>query len=178
MQDEFESLHKNNKYKLVKLPKGRKVLKNKWIYRLKNDGEKGVKYKARLVVKYFGQKQGVDFDEIFSPVVKLSSIRTILGLAACLDLEVEQLDVKTTFLHGDLNEEIYIEKPQGFEVEGKEHLICKLKKSLYGLKQAPQQWYKKFESFIVGRDYKRTNADHYVYVKRFGDREILGKSWA
>ena len=96
-------------------------MQNKWIYRLKNNGEKGVKYKARLVVKGFEQKQGVDFDEIFSPVVKMSSICIILGLAACLDLEMEQLDVKTVFLHGDLNEEIYMEQPQGFEVEGKEY---------------------------------------------------------
>ena len=92
---------------------------------------------------------------------------------ACLDLEVEQLDVKIVFLHGDLNEEIYIEQPQGFEVEGKEHIVCKLKKSVYGLKQAPQQWYKKSDSFMVSYFYKRTNANHCVYVKRFGDGDFV-----
>jgi len=132
MQEEIDSLHKNNTYDLVKLPKGRKALKNKWVFRLKNEGEKQVKYKARLVVKGFEQKKGVDFDDIFSPVVKMSSIRVILGLAASLDLEVEQLDVKTAFLHGDLEEEIYMEQPEGFEVKGKEHLVCKLKKACMG----------------------------------------------
>ena len=125
------------------------------------------KFKARLVVKGFGQKEGVDFDEIFSPVVKMTSIRVILGMAASMDLEVEQLDVKTAFLHGDLEEEIYMEQPEGFEVEGKEHMVCKLKKSLYGLKQAPRQWYKKFDSFMVGHGYKRTDADPCVYIQQF-----------
>ena len=102
------------------------------------------RYKARLVVKGFGQRKGIDFDKIFSPVVKMYSIRTVLGLAASLSLEIEQIDVKTTFLHGDLEEEIYMEQPEGFKVDGKENFVCKLKKSLYGLKQAPRQWYKKF----------------------------------
>ena len=101
--------------------------------------EQLTKVKARLVVKGFGQKEEVDFYEIFSPVVKMTSIRVILGMAASMDLEVEQLDVKTAFLHGDLEEEIYMEQPEGFEVEGKEHMACKLKKSLYGLKHALRQ---------------------------------------
>ena len=118
MQEEMESLQKNNTYELVKLPKGRKALRNKWVYKLKKDGRGDlVKYKARLVVKGFGQKKGIDFDEIFSPVVKLSSIRIILGLATNQDLEIEQLDVKTAFLHGDLEEEIYMQQPEGFEDE-------------------------------------------------------------
>ena len=86
----------------------------------------------------FSQKKGIDFEEIFSPIVKMSSIRVVLGLAARLKLEVEQLDVKTSFLHGDLEEEIYMEQPKGFKVKEKENLVCKLKKSLYGLKQAPR----------------------------------------
>ena len=135
MQEEMESLQKNNTYELVKLPEGRKALRNKWVYKLKKDGRGDlVKYKARLVVKGFGQKKGIDFDEIFSPVVKLSSIRIILGLATNQDLEIEQLDVKTAFLHGDLEEEIYMQQPEGFEDKRKEDLVCKLKKSLYGLK--------------------------------------------
>ena len=97
------------------------------------------RYKARLVVRGFSQKKGIDFDEIFSPVVKMTSIRTVLGLATTLDLEVEQMDVKTAFLHGNLEEEIYMEQPEGFKVQGKENQVCRLKKSLYGLKQAPRQ---------------------------------------
>uniref|UniRef100_A0A2N9HK67 Reverse transcriptase Ty1/copia-type domain-containing protein n=1 Tax=Fagus sylvatica TaxID=28930 RepID=A0A2N9HK67_FAGSY len=106
---------------LVELPKGKKALRNKWVFKLKKDGEKLVKYKARLVVKGFNQKQGIDFDEIFSPVVKMSFIQVILGLTASLDLELEQMDVKTAFLHGDLEEEIYMVQLEGFEAKGKEH---------------------------------------------------------
>ena len=89
-------------------------------------------------MKGFRQKKGIDFEEIFSPVVKMSSIIVALGLAASMNLEIEQLDVKTAFLHGDLEEEIYMDQPEGFEVKGKENLVCRLKKSLYELKQAPR----------------------------------------
>ena len=169
MHDEMSSLRKNDTYELVELPKGKHVLKNKWVFKLKNSDDKSMKYKARLVVKGFSQMKGIDFDEIFSPVVKLSSIRIALGLVASMNLELEQLDVKTAFLHGDLNEEIYMEQPEGFEENGKEHLVCKLKKSLYGLKQAPRQWYKKFDTFMISQNYKRTNADHCVYVRNFDE---------
>ena len=108
------------------------------MFKLKKDGEKLVKYKARLVVKGFNQKQGINFDEIFSPVVKMSSIQVILGLTASLDFELEQMDVKTAFLHGELEEEIYMVQLEGFEAKRKEHMVCRLKKSLYGLKQAPR----------------------------------------
>ena len=100
--------------------------------------KKKKRYKAKRVVKGFAQKEGIDFTEIFSPVVKMSSIRVILDLVDALDLECEQLDVKTDFLHGELEEEIYMEQPEGFIEKGKEGLVCRLKKSLYGLKQAPQ----------------------------------------
>ena len=174
MQEEMHSLLKNDSYELVELPKGRKALRNKWVFKLKKDSDgKLLKYKARLVVKGFGQKKGIDFDEIFSPVVKMSSIRVVLSLTASLDLELEQLDVKTAFLHGDLNEEIYMSQPEGFEVKGKEHMVCKLKKSLYGLKQAPRQWYKKFDSFMVSHEYKRTDADHCVYFRKFTDGNFI-----
>ena len=104
MREEMNSLWKNDTYELIELPKRRKSLKNKWVFKLKNDDEKLLKYKARLMVKGFGQKQGIDFDEIFSLVVKMCSIRVILGLATSMNLELKQLDVKTTFLHGDCSD--------------------------------------------------------------------------
>ncbi|KAJ8485617.1 hypothetical protein OPV22_018102 [Ensete ventricosum] len=170
----MNSLQKNHTYDLVQLPEGSKALKNKWVFRLKTqEYYSQPKYKARLVVKSFGQKKGIDFEEIFSPVVKMSSIRVALGIAAFLDLEIEQLAVKTAFLHGDLEEKIYMEQPEGFKVKGKENLVCKLKKSFYGLKQAPRQWYKKFDSFMIKNEYKRTTSDHCVYIKRFGENFII-----
>ena len=107
------------------------------------------KYKPRLVAKGFRQEYGVDFDEIFSLVVKMTTLRFMLRVMAADNLDLIQLDVKTTFVHGDLQEEIYMEQPKGFVATGQElHLVCRLKKSLYGLKQAPRQWYKKFDDFI------------------------------
>ena len=103
----------------------------------------------------------------------MSSNHVALGIGASQDLEVEQLDVKTAFLHGDLEEEIYMEQPEGFKVKGKENFVYKLKKSLYGLKQAPRQWYKKFDSFMIENGYKRTALDHCVYIKQFGEDFII-----
>ncbi|GJZ78165.1 putative RNA-directed DNA polymerase [Tanacetum coccineum] len=103
----------------------------------------------------------------------MGSIRVVLGLAASLDLEVEQMDVKTTFLHGDLDKEIYMEQPEGFQVKGKEDYVYRLQKSLYGLKQAPRQWYKKFESVIGKQGYRKTSLDHCVFFQKFGDDDFI-----
>ena len=98
MQNEMKSLHENHSFELVKLPKGKRALKNRWVYRVKQEEHASQsRYKARLVVKGYSQKKGIDFDEIFSPVVKMSSICAVLGLASSLDLEIEQMDVKTAF---------------------------------------------------------------------------------
>lgn len=135
MTEEMEFLEKNKTYGLVVLPKVKRVLRNKWVFKLKkDDGSKKLRYKAKLVVKGFTQRQGVDYDEIFSPVVKMTSDRMVLGLVASLDIKVEQMDVKTSFLHGDLSNKIYMEQLEGFLKKGIEHLVCKLKKSLYSLK--------------------------------------------
>jgi len=125
------------------------------------------------VVKGFAQKKGIDFDEIFSPVVKMTSIRTILSLVAAEDFHLEQLDVKTAFLHGDLEEEIDMQQPQGYEVKGREKLVCRLKKSLYGLKQAPRQWYLKFDKFMSEQGYTRCHSDHCVYLKKENDGSYI-----
>ena len=111
MKDEMDSLLKNKTWNLCKFPVGKKALQNKWIYRLKEEEGGKKRFKARLVVKGFAQKKGINFDDIFSPIVKMTSIRTVLSLVATEDLHLEQLDVKTTFLHGDLDEEIYMAQP-------------------------------------------------------------------
>jgi ATP-binding cassette subfamily B (MDR/TAP) protein 1 len=121
-------------------------LKERKVCLLKNP--QGLK-KARLVAKGFSQIPGIDYNDVFSPVVKHSSIRAFFGIVARRDLQFEQLDMKTAFLHGELEEEIYMDQPKGFIVPAKEDLVCKLKRSLYGLKQSPRQWYKSFDSFIA-----------------------------
>lgn len=102
-----------------------------------------------LVGKDFTQREGIDYNEVFSPVVNHSSIRVLLALVALHNLELEQLDVKTAFLHGELEEQIYMSQPEGFVTLSKKNHVCLLKKSLYGLKQSPRQWYKRFDTFMI-----------------------------
>ena len=139
MKNEMDSLLGNQTWELTELPIGKKALHNKWVYRIKNEHDGSKHYKARLVVKGFQQKEGIDYTEIFSPVVKMSTIRLVLGMVAVENLHFEQLDVKTAFLHGDLEEDLYMIQPEGFIAQGQENLVCKLRKNLYGLKQAPKQ---------------------------------------
>jgi hypothetical protein len=173
MKDEMKSLISNNTWELAELPVGKKALHNKWVYRVKEEHNGSKRHKARLVVKGFQQKEGIDYTDIFSPVVRLNTIRSVLSIVATEGLHLEQLDVKTAFLHGDLEEEIYMQQPEGFSVKGKGKLVCKLTKSLYGLKQAPRQWYKKFDGFMQRHGYNKCNADHCCYFKRFESSYII-----
>jgi hypothetical protein len=134
MEEEMDSLMDNETWTLTNLPPGRQAIENRWVYKLKLDGEGKVRrFKARLVAKGFTQRPGIDFHETFSPVVKYESLRAILSIAAVLDLEMLQLDVKTAFLNGDLDEDLYMTQPEEFIAPGHEEKVCKLKRSLYGL---------------------------------------------
>jgi hypothetical protein len=170
MRDERNSLMQN---KTWRLPEGKKALQNKWVFRIQDDPDGSRRYKARLVVKGFQQLSGIYYTEVFSPVVKMTTVRVVLGIVAAEDLHLEQLDVRTAFLHGELEEDIFMEQPEGFQVIGKENLVCKLEKSLYGLKQAPRQWYKKFDSFMIANGFRRCEADSCCYMKDFGDCYII-----
>ncbi|KAE8703963.1 hypothetical protein F3Y22_tig00110462pilonHSYRG00425 [Hibiscus syriacus] len=174
IQEEIEALHKNNTWDLVPLPQGRKPIGNKWVFKIKRNGDDQVeRYRARLVVKGYAQKEGIDFNEIFSPVVRLTTVRVVLAMCTTLDLHLEKLDVKTSFLHGNLEEEIYMLQPKGFEEKEKKNLVCMLNKSLYGLKQVPRCWYKRFDSFIMCLGYNRLNAYPCAYFKRSGDNDFV-----
>lgn len=173
MQEEMNSLEKNQTWCLTNLPVGKRALQNKWVFRVKEEHDGSKRYKARLVVKGFQQKRGIDYNEIFSPVVKMTTIRLVLSIVAAENLHLEQLDVKTAFLHGDLDENIYMVQPEGFQIAGKENLVCKLSKSLYGLKQAPRQWYLKFDSFMSKTGYKKCAMDQCCYLKYFGPSYII-----
>jgi hypothetical protein len=133
MQEECDSLLKNQTWDLVPLPPGKKLVRCKWVYRTKRATNGQVsRYKARLVAKGFQQIHGIDYDETFAPVAKMESIRLVLPIATVKGWEVHQMNVKNVFLHGDLSKEIYMEKPQGFIHNSS--LICTLKKAVYGLK--------------------------------------------
>jgi hypothetical protein len=139
MVEEMDALDKNEAWGIVEFPAGRKSIGRKCLFKKKFNAQGKVeKYKAHLVAKGYSQVEGIDFSEIFSPDSKLTSIRFLLSIVVSFDLEVEQMDVKTTFLHGDLEEEIYMKQPKGFVVKRKKELVCKLKKSLYALKQSPR----------------------------------------
>ena len=123
-------------WELVKPPKGHKIVAYKWVFK-KKEGTTRVeasRFKALLVVKGYIQREGIDFNEAFSSVLRHSSIHVMLAMVALFDLELEELDVNTTFLHGELEEQIYMHQPEGFVIQGKEDHVCLLKKSLYGLK--------------------------------------------
>ena len=123
--------------------------------------------------KGYTQREGIDYNEVFSPIVKHASICILLALVAQFDLELAQLDVKTAFLHGDLEEEIYMSQADGLRVAGNKKLVCSLKKSLYGLKQLPRQWYKRFDSFMLAQDYTRSQFDHCVYFRKLADQSYI-----
>ena len=125
----------NHTWELVNLLPGNKPLGSKWIFKRKVKADGTIdKYKARLVVKGYRQKEGLDYFDTYSPVMRITSIRVLVAIAAVYGLEIHQMDVKTAFLNGELEEEIYMEQPGGFVVTGKEKKVCKLVKSLYGLK--------------------------------------------
>ncbi|KAL2253255.1 UNVERIFIED_CONTAM: Retrovirus-related Pol polyprotein from transposon TNT 1-94 [Sesamum indicum] len=171
MNDEMNSLKKNDTWELCQLPKGKKALQNRWVYRNREESDRKKRYKARLIVKGFQQRYGIDFTDVFTPVVKLTTIRLMLSIVAAENLELQQMDVKTAFLHEDLEEEIYMVQPEGYN--GDDQQVCRLKKSLYGLKQAPRQWYRKFDNFMLEIGFSRCNADNCCYVKRFDDFFII-----
>jgi len=162
MDEEYQSLMKNNTWTLCRLPVGRTAIRNKWVYTIKSGTE--VRYKARLVAKGFTQRPGIDYEETYSPVVRHDSLRAVLAITAAENLEMVQLDVKTAFLNGDLHEELYMFQPTGFEIEGQEDLVCRLNKSLYGLKQASRSWNEKFNNFLVQYGFSQSKADPCVYT--------------
>ncbi len=137
IKDEYDSLILNKTWSISQLPPGRTAIKLRWVFKFK-PGVRGSnpRFKARLVAKGFSQRSGIDYGETISPVVKYDTLRVILSFVAANNLEMPQLDIKTAFLYGELDEEIYLKQPEGFVIAGKEKLVCRLHNCLYGLKQA------------------------------------------
>lgn len=165
MKNEYNSLIENKTWEIKDPPEERKLIKNKWIFTVKRD-EKGkiLKYKARLVAKGFSQKDGIDYDETFSPVVRYGSIRLLLAIAAGYNLNIRQLDAVTAFLNGKLEEDIWMEQPKGFE-DG-EKGACKLIKAIYGLKQASRVWNNTINSVLINIGLSKSIMDQCIYYKQ------------
>ena len=157
MDREMESMYSNLVWSLVEAPKGEKPIGGKWIYKRKRrlDG-KVETFKARLVAKGYTQKERINDEETILPVAMLKSIRILLAVTASLDYEIWKMDVKTTFLNGSLDEDIYMQQPKGFIARGQEHMACKLQRSIYGLKQASRTWNIRFDQAITLYDFEKS----------------------
>ena len=172
MQEEMQSLAENDVYELVDLPSGRRAVDNRWVFKVKHNSDGSVsRYKARLVAKGYSQRAGVDYNETFSPVARFETVRSVLSVAAVDKMHLMQFDIKTAFLYGELDEEIYMRQPEGF-TDGTDR-VCKLKRSLYGLKQSPRCWNKRFVDFLIARGFKQSSADPCVYVKTWNGRKLI-----
>ncbi|KAG7598707.1 Zinc finger CCHC-type superfamily [Arabidopsis suecica] len=174
MKREIESIEKNNTWELTTLPEGFTPIGVKWVYKTKlnEDGEVD-KYKARLVAKGYAQCYGIDYTEVFAPVARLDTIRTIIAVAAQSNWEIFQLDVKSAFLHGELKEDVYVRQPEGFIKNGEEEKVYKLRKALYGLKQAPRAWYSRIEGYFLKEEFERCSSEHTLFTKVKGGNILI-----
>jgi hypothetical protein len=161
MDAEIKSIMRNNTWKLVACPPGKKVIGSRWTYKLKHSSL----HKARFVAKGYLQRPGFDFDETFAPVARFATIRTLLAIAAGLGLRLHRMDVKMVFLYRDLDEEIYVEQPEGYVIPGQEDLVLLLTKSLYGLKKARNVWFRTITSELVKLGHCKCESDHGIWVK-------------
>lgn len=167
MNEELDQIEKNETWDLVPRPKDKNVIGTKWVFRNKlNEDGQVVRNKARLVCKGYAQIEGLDFEETFAPVARLESIRMFLSLAVHLKFKVYQMDVKSAFLNGNLEEEVYIEQPDGFLLGEDPNAVCRLKKALYGLKQAPRAWYSRLDTYLIqSLGFKKGVVDSNLYIK-------------
>jgi hypothetical protein len=170
MNEELDQIEKNKTWELVPRPENKNVIGSKWVFKNKMN-EKGqvVRNKARLVCKGYAQVEGQDFDETFAPVARLEAIRMFLAYSCHKNFKVYQMDVKSAFLNGDLEEEVYMEQPEGFLLTDNPNFVCKLKKALYGLKQAPRAWYSRLDKFLQEKGFKKGTIDSNLYIKSEGD---------
>ena len=165
MDKEYQSLLENETWDLVRRPEGVNVVNNRWVFKIKRKPDGSIdRFKARLVAQGFSQTHGVDYEEVFSPVARSESIRSLLALGNTFDLEIHQMDVCTAFLNGELDCDVYMEQPKGYS-NGDPDMVCKLKKGLYGLKQASRCWNKTLDDYMKSRDYRVCSADGCVYIK-------------
>lgn len=171
--EEMRALQKNKTWEIVDLPREKKTVGCKWLFTIKCKSDGSIeRYKARLVAKGFTQTYGIDYQETFAPVAKINSIRVLLSLAVHLNWPLQQLDVKNAFLNGDLEEEVFMDLPPGFEGKFGEKKVCRLKKSLYGLKQSPRAWFDRFGKVVKLQGYVQSQADHTMFYKHSSERRV------
>ena len=174
MDEEIQAIKKNDTWELADLPKGHKAIGVKWVYKAKKNAKGEVeRYKARLVAKGYKQRAGIDYDEVFAPVARLETIRLIISIAAQMKWNIYQMDVKSAFLNGFLEEEVYLEQPMGYEVKGHENKVLKLNKALYGLKQAPRAWNTRIDKYFQENNFTKCPHEHALYTKQDNGNILL-----
>jgi len=165
MQLELNALDHTGTWTIVDLPSQVKPIGCRWVYRIKYNADGSIKrYKARLVAKGYNQIKGFDYFDTFSPVAKVTTVRLVIALASINHWFLHQLDVNNAFLHGDLQEDVYMKLPPGLSTS-KPNQVCKLSKSLYGLKQASRKWYEKLTTFLISTGYKQAASDASLFIK-------------
>ena len=169
MKEELDSTTSHGVWELVpcsQVPVDKRVIPSKWVFLIKRD-ESGIpkRHKSRIVAKGFAQRPGIDYTDTYAPVARMESVRMVLHIGAAMDWDIHQMDIKTAFLHGKLEEEVYMEQPEGCAEKGKENWVCRLKKTLYGLVQSPRMWNTRLNKVMVEIGYQRNSADHCVYVR-------------
>jgi hypothetical protein len=174
MDKEIKSIQDLETWELVPRPKDNKVIGSRWIFKIKRHADGTIeRYKARFCAKGYTQKFGIDYNETFAPVVKHSSIRALLAIAAEKDWEIYQFDINTAFLYGIIDTDIYMEQPDGYIDKSKPNYVCKLKKSLYGTKQAARQWNQRIHKHMIKFKFIQAQADHCVYTLIKDDHYII-----
>jgi hypothetical protein len=167
VDEEMVALDDNATWELVALPKDKKVIGCKWAYKVKYNADGFVsRYKARLVAKGYAQTYGINYDETYGPVAKMTTIRAIIIMVAAKGWSLHQMDVKNDFFHGDLQEEVYMEQPLGYVDQTRPNLVCRLKKVLYSLKQALRAWLDKIGQYLVTSGFQTSNVDFKLYLKK------------
>jgi histone deacetylase 1/2 len=165
MHDEYSALMRNETWHLVPAKEGKNIIDCKWVYKVKRKSDGTIdRYKARLVAKGFKQRYRIDYEDTFSPVVKIATIRLVLSIAVSQGWTLRQLDVQNAFLHGVLEEDVYMRQPPGFEDARFPRHVCKLDKALYGLKQSPRAWYSRLSSRLQELGFLPSRADTSLFI--------------
>ncbi|XP_033134130.1 uncharacterized protein LOC103837662 isoform X1 [Brassica rapa] len=167
MSREFNSTNENHTWDLVEATRKMNIVGCRWVFTIKYNPDGSIdRYKARIVAKGFHQQPGIDFNDTFSPVIKSTTIRLVLGLAVSSDWPIRQIDVNTAFLQGHLDEEVFMCQPPGFTDSDRPSHVCRLRKAIYGLKQAPRAWYSELKSFLLSVGFQNSLADTSLFILR------------
>jgi len=174
MDEEMAALDANATWELVALPKDKKPIGCKWVYKVKHNADGFVnKYKARLVAKGYAQTYGIDYEETYNPIAKMTIIRLIITMVVAKGWSLYQMDVKNVFLHGDFQEKMYMEHPLGYVDQTHPNLVCRLKKAFYGLKQARKAWSDKIGQYLVTSGFQTSNTNFSLYMKKTNDGIVV-----